>query len=61
MLVLSRGIGQSVNIGGSQIIVKVISIKGDNVRLGIEAPKSMTVHRSEVQQRVDKEESPNDN
>jgi carbon storage regulator len=53
MLVLSRGIGQSVNIGGSLIIVKVISIKGDKVRLGIDAPKSMTVHRAEVQQRID--------
>lgn len=61
MLVLSRGVGESVNIGGSLIVVKVISIKGDKVRLGIEAPKSMTVHRGEVQQRIDTEEAPNDN
>ena len=61
MLVLSRGIGESVKIGGSLIVVKVVSIKGDKVRLGIEAPKSMTVHRAEVQQRIDTEETPNDN
>jgi carbon storage regulator len=61
MLVLSRGIGQSVNIGGAHIIVKVLSIKGDKVRLGIDAPKAMTVHRAEVQQRIDTEDVRNDN
>jgi carbon storage regulator len=61
MLVLSRSVGQSVNIGGSLIVIKVISIKGDKVRLGIDAPKSMTVHRAEVQQRIETEEAPNDN
>jgi carbon storage regulator len=61
MLVLSRGVGQAVNIGGSLIVIKVISIKGDKVRFGIEAPKSMTVHRAEVQQRIDTEDVRNDN
>lgn len=47
MLVLTRKIGESIMIG-DQIEVKVISVEGDQVKLGIVAPKSVKVHRSEI-------------
>ncbi len=47
MLVLSRRPNQSIVIS-SDIIVTVIEIRGDQVRLGIKAPRSVTVHRDEV-------------
>jgi carbon storage regulator len=47
MLVLSRKPNQSIVIS-SDIIVTVIEIRGDSVRLGIKAPRSVTVHRDEV-------------
>ena len=47
MLVLSRKPNQSIVIS-SDIIVTVIEIRGDQVRLGIQAPRSVTVHRDEV-------------
>ncbi len=47
MLVLSRKVNQSVVIG-NRIFVKVLSIQGDQVKLGIEAPKEIPVHRQEV-------------
>ena len=47
MLVLSRRANQSIVIG-SNIVVTVIEIRGDHVRLGIDAPREVTVHRDEV-------------
>lgn len=47
MLVLSRKPNQSIVIS-SDIIVTVIEIRGDQVRLGIRAPRNITVHRDEV-------------
>lgn len=47
MLVLSRKKGESIMIG-DQIELKVLSIEGDQVKLGIVAPKNVKVHRSEV-------------
>ena len=47
MLVLSRRESQSIMIG-QDIVITVISIRGDQVRIGIEAPRSVTVHRQEV-------------
>lgn len=47
MLVLSRKRGEQVVIGGD-INVVVVEIRGDKVRLGIEAPKETPVHRQEV-------------
>jgi len=47
MLVLSRKKGESLVIGDN-IAVTVIEIRGDKVRLGIEAPRDVTVHREEV-------------
>ena len=47
MLVLSRREAQSIVIAGN-IVVTVVSVRGDQVRLGIDAPRSVTVHRQEV-------------
>ena len=47
MLVLSRRIGEGITIG-TDIRVQVVEIKGGQVRLGIEAPPSVKVHRDEV-------------
>jgi len=47
MLVLSRKVGESVLIG-DDIVVTVVEARGDAVRLGIEAPRSLRVHRAEV-------------
>jgi carbon storage regulator len=50
MLVLTRKVGEEIVIG-EQIIVKVIAVHGDRVRIGIEAPKTVTVDRMEVHER----------
>lgn len=47
MLVLSRRSNESIVIGGD-VVVTILEIRGDQVRLGIDAPRSVTVHREEV-------------
>ncbi len=47
MLVLSRKKTESVRIG-SDIVITIIEIRGDNVRLGFNAPKDVSIHRQEV-------------
>ena len=47
MLVLTRQANQSIMIG-PDIVVTVLDIRGDQVRLGIRAPRAVTVHREEV-------------
>jgi carbon storage regulator len=47
MLVLSRKVGETICIG-QDIRVVVVEIRGDKIRLGIDAPKDITVHRQEV-------------
>ena len=51
MLVLSRKQNESIFID-EHIVVTVLSIQGGNVRLGIEAPREMPVHRQEVHERI---------
>ncbi len=47
MLVLSRKNGESIQIGGD-IVLTVVQIRGDKVRIGIQAPNNVAVHRQEV-------------
>lgn len=54
MLVLSRKQDEKIIIGDS-ITLMVISIQGDKVRLGIEAPKHVSIHREEVYQAIQRE------
>jgi carbon storage regulator len=51
MLILSRKINESVVIDG-RIIVKVVRVEGEQVKLGIEAPNSVPVHRQEVYEEI---------
>ena len=50
MLVLTRGIGEQIVIDGN-IVVTIVSIDGNKVRLGVQAPRSVRVDRAEVHQR----------
>lgn len=52
MLVFTRKVGESVVIGGT-VVVTIVDVRGDRVRVGIEAPKEVTVHRDEIQDRID--------
>lgn len=57
MLVLSRKKNESIIINDN-ITVTVIEIRGDKVRLGIEAPKDVTVHRREVYEAIQNQAKP---
>lgn len=54
MLVLARRINQSIMIGDDVEIV-LVDIKGDQVKIGIKAPKNVSVHRTEVYQEIQEE------
>jgi len=54
MLVLSRHRDEQIMIG-DEIIITVVEIRGDKVRLGIEAPPDIPVHRLEVYERIKRE------
>lgn len=56
MLILTRRIGESV-IVGDNISISVLGVKGSQVRLGIEAPKDISVHREEIYQRIQLEKT----
>lgn len=54
MLVLTRHVGESVKIG-DDVTVSIFEIKRGHVRIGIEAPKNIEVHREEVYKRIQRE------
>lgn len=60
MLVLSRRVGESIVIG-DEVTVTILEVRGDIVRVGIDAPRSVAVHRAELLQTGDRETaSPSD-
>jgi carbon storage regulator len=52
VLILTRKVGESVLIGDG-IKVSVLAVKGNQVRVGIDAPKEVSVHREEVRERLE--------
>ena len=54
MLVLTRKVSQSIVIGDG-IEVVVLEVRGEQVRLGIKAPKNVTVHRKEIYEQISQE------
>jgi carbon storage regulator len=54
MLILTRSIGASIVIG-QDITVTVLEVKGNQVRLGVAAPKDVTIHREEIYERIKQE------
>ena len=47
MLILTRRVGENIVVG-DDIVVSVLEVRGDAVRIGVQAPRSVTVHREEV-------------
>ena len=55
MLVLTRQLNESITIG-KDIVLEIVDIRGDKIRLGIEAPKNISVHREEIYQKIQQEQ-----
>jgi carbon storage regulator len=56
MLILTRKIGETLMIG-DQVEVTILSIKGNQVRIGVNAPKDIPVHREEIYDRIKREQA----
>ena len=56
MLILTRRVQEALMIG-DDVTVTVLSVKGNQVRIGVNAPKDVSVHREEIYQRIQKEKS----
>jgi carbon storage regulator len=55
MLILTRRVGETVMIG-NEVTVTVLGVKGNQVRIGVNAPKDVAVHREEIFERIKREQ-----
>ncbi len=60
MLILTRRVGEAVVID-EEVIVTVLGVKGNQVRIGVNAPKSVSVHREEIFERIKNERASSGN
>jgi len=54
MLILTRRIGETLMVG-DDVAITVLGVKGNQIRLGVDAPKDVSVHREEIYQRIQRE------
>ncbi|MCJ8170052.1 carbon storage regulator CsrA [Atopomonas sediminilitoris] len=54
MLILTRRVGETLMVG-DEVTITVLGVKGNQVRIGVNAPKEVAVHREEIYQRIQKE------
>ena len=54
MLILTRRVGETLVIG-DEVLVTVLGVRGNQVRIGVNAPKNVSVHREEIYQRIHSE------
>ena len=54
MLILTRRVGESLIIGDN-IVINILGVKGNQIRIGVNAPKEISVHREEIYNRIQAE------
>lgn len=59
MLILTRRVGEALMIG-DEVTVTVLGVKGNQVRLGVRAPRTVSVHREEIYERIRSEQRSDD-